>query len=255
MGDVHSSSILVRSTVANLKFGYALRDPGSTRSLTKLYSLGAANTWTLLTSPNLPVWPSGGNFSSAQGVAGYILFISLAVGSTNTAPANDTWQNGNFYGAIGQDNFASKPVNSTFDIAFVQHEPGALCTTPIDCPFGQNLDGDMGCLRYFTKSYPYGFKAGTVTDQGSIAAWMAAGGQPFIPVQFKRTMAKAPSVTLYSPTTGAVNTYRDIGAGVDRAVASIGGIGDGGFSTINPSAAGNAGAWAMQAHYTADTGW
>src|SRR5215475_2792137 len=52
--DVHSLQVLVRSSVAGITFGIALRDPGATRSLTKLGTIPTANTWTLVTFPNLP---------------------------------------------------------------------------------------------------------------------------------------------------------------------------------------------------------
>ena len=61
--DVHSVSLLVRSTVANLKFSLMLRDSLAAKSLGKLCTLGAANTWTLVQLPNLPVFPGAGNWS------------------------------------------------------------------------------------------------------------------------------------------------------------------------------------------------
>ena len=56
IGDVHSLSVLVRTSVAGLKFGLTLQDPTSTHTLTKLATIASANTWTLLTFPALPVW-------------------------------------------------------------------------------------------------------------------------------------------------------------------------------------------------------
>jgi hypothetical protein len=251
--DVHSCSILVRSSVSGLKFGLTIQDPTGTRSLAKLCTIPSANTWTLLTFPNLPIWPSAGSFSSAPGVLGYAILIGLAIGSTLTAPANDTWQNGNFIGALGQDNFASKATNSTFDIAFVQHEPGAVCSTPIDCPFGQNLDGDFGCLRYYEKSYPYGIVPGAVNSAGCINFWATAGQNPFIPIRFKKVMAKSPTITGYSTATGAVNTVRDT-VGADRAISGPASVGDTGFDGFITTTQ-NAAIWNAQFHYTADTGW
>jgi hypothetical protein len=253
LGDVHSSQLLVRSSVSGLKFGVSLRDnPGSpTRSLTKLCTLTTANSWTLIALPNLPVWDAGGTWSVAPGTAGYTLQIGLAVGSTFMSPANDVWQSGNFFGAVGQSNFAASPVNSTFDIAFVQHEPGALCTTPIDCPFRQNLDES---LPYFSKSYDYATKPGTVTTNGAFTINTNASSHPFGPVLFSKRMAKSPTVTCYSTATGAVNNIRDNNAATDRSVTGAANIGEsafGGFliSAFNASATNYYGQW------TADTGW
>jgi hypothetical protein len=251
MGDVHSLSILVRSSVANLKFGCALQDPGTTRSLTKLCTLGTANAWILIPLPNLPVWPSAGNFSSAVGIAGYLIQIVLAAGSTATAPANDAWQNGNFYGAIGQSNFAASPVNSTFDIACVQHEPGNQCSTPIDCPFSQNLDE---ALRYYQKSYPYATAIGTVGNPGQ-KTLIATGAMTsaFGPVIFPKIMAKTPTVVLYNGNTGAASSVRD-NNGTDHVNASASNPSDSGFTNISFSTA-TAGALPVYLQYTADSGW
>jgi hypothetical protein len=129
-----------------------LRDNPATRSITKLCTIPTAGAWTLITLPNLPTVAAGGNWNFSTGAIGYELDITLAAGSTLTSPANDVWQNGNFIGALGQDNFCAKAVNSVFYVAFIQHEPGLLCTTLIDKPFSQNYEE---CLRYYAKSYDY----------------------------------------------------------------------------------------------------
>jgi Collagen triple helix repeat (20 copies) len=251
MGDVHSLQILVRSSVAGLRFGMALNDGGtSLRSLTKLSPAGlAANTWTLIPFPNLPVWPSGGNFTSAIGVESYILRIVLACGSNNMSPANDTWQNVNAFGAVGQSNFAASPVNSTFDIAFVQHEPGAVCTTPMDCPFTQNL---TGCQRYFSKSYGYATAPATVTNQNEVFSYSNSAGLATGHVKFPTPMAKVPTVTIYNSQTGAANSCQEFPSATNRTVTSSS-IGDSAISYV--AATSLASGQMVRFHYTADTGW
>jgi hypothetical protein len=249
--DVHSISLLVRSSVAGLKFGCALRDGGLTRSLAKLCTITNANTWTLITLPNIPVWAAGGSWNPAPGQVGYQIFITLCSGSTLLVPANDTWQNGNFIGAVGQDNFASKPVNSTFDIAFIQHESGSQSSTLMDVPFSQNYDS---CLRYFQKTYQYGDKPGTITQTG-MRSWIAFSGAVTAsgPSSFLKVMAKVPTVTFYNYATGAANSVRD-GAGGDHASASAGVAGDSGFAYVQFASAVGSNTQ-IYAHYTADTGW
>lgn len=251
IGDVHSLSILVRSSVANLTFGLAIRDGNNTHSLVNLCTLGAANTWALIQLPNIPVFVSGGSWAVGPGVTGYSLVINLAAGSTLTAPANGTWQNGNFIGAAGQMNFAAQVVNSTFDVAFVQHEPGALCTTPIDCPFTQNLDE---CLRYFAKSYDYDVAVGTANAVGDVALAQQSTAGVYGTVRFPKLMAKIPTCTAYNPVTGAANSTRLI-AGTDYAVTAFANVGKGGFDNFATATmpAPVAGA-TVKIHYTADTG-
>jgi hypothetical protein len=251
--DVHSVSLLVQSSVAGLKFGMCVRDGiSTTKSLVKLCTIPSANTPILITLPNLPVWPSG-NFTYAPGVFGYFLNICLAAGSTFIAPANDTWQNGTFIGAAGQSNFAASPVNSTFDIAFIQHEPGALCTTPIDCPFGQNLDGDFGCLRYFSKSYDYATKPGSVSNSGYYFAAPGASTFPKANARWPKIMAKTPTVSIYATATGAVNTATDdsTGGAIAATANDINSAGMGSLSIPGGLTAGHAALF----HYTADTLW
>jgi hypothetical protein len=126
--------------------------------------MGAANTWTLITLPNLPTWTGSATFPTTPGSNGYLLYITLAAGATLTA-APDTWVAGNKTGATGMDNFASKATSSTFDVAFVQHEPGSTCSSLIDKPFTVNYDE---CLRFYCKSFPYTTVVGTGSFPGRL---------------------------------------------------------------------------------------
>ena len=253
ISDVHSISILARSSVANLKFGIAIRDGAGapTRSLTKLCSLGAANTWTLIQLPNLPLWSSAAYWPIGNGAVGYELSITLASGPTFMSPANDTWQTGNLLGAVGQSNFAANPVNSTFELAFVQHEPGSVCTTLMDKPFSQNLDE---CLRYYQKTYSYGDAPGAIITSG-IRGFIAPGiqNQAYGTASFHKTMAKVPTINFWNHSTGVINTVMDQG-GTNHTGAGVLGAGDAGFYGLVFSGP-VANAQAVFAHYTADTGW
>jgi hypothetical protein len=251
MGDVTSLSLLVRSSVAPLKFACSLRDAPGSVSLTKLCTISTANTWTLIQLPNLPV-PSGGTFNYTPGAVGYIFGIHLCVGSTFTAPAADTWQSGNFIGAPGMDNFASKPLNSTFDIAYAGHEPGAVCTTLQDCPWQQNYDD---ALRYFAKSYDYDVAVGTANAVGDLSFWQQSVASAYGALRFPRSMAKIPTCTIYNPVTGAANSTRLVG-GADYAVTGFTNIGKNGILTFNTATMPTVVAGAtVRVHYTADTGW
>jgi len=253
IGDVHSISIYAWCSKA-LKFGLILRDGSATatRALAKLCSL-PANVFTLVTLPNLPVFPSGGNFSTSPGVAGYQLLITLGCGTTYTVPANDTWQTGNYVGAVGQDNFGSLAANDQFVLSFVQHEPGPNSTQLMDLDFSTNLHS---CQRYFAKSYNYATKLGTVTNAGAIGFFAPGSFSPVrFSIPFKCTMAKTPTITGYSPTTGASGMIRDELAGADKTISGGTGLeSDAGFSGFNITSA-NASAWYGSYHYTADTGW
>jgi hypothetical protein len=268
IGDVHSVSLLVFSSVAGLKFSLAIRDAAATptRSLVKLCTISVAGTWTLIPLPNLPVWDSGGTFNILPGLQGYDLAITLACGSTLIAPAADIWQSGNYLGAPGMSNFCASPVNSTFVAGFVQHEPGPLCTTPIDCPFTQNYDD---CLRYYQKSYAYPIAVGGGgTTQNSFATFnsiVAVNASAFTldgGVRFPKPMARGPTAVAYHPNTGTANQAllyyatsgtvptTTFGQTISSVVATAGGI-----AALNcPSGTSTAPMTAL-AEWTADTGW
>ena len=253
ISDVHSVSLLVRSSVAGLVFGFALSDSTGSQSLTNLCTLGAANTWTLIPLPNLPLWPSAAVLPLTPGALAYSIFITLAAGSAYMSSANGSWQSGTAIGAPGQSNFAGSPINSTFDIAFVQHEPGSLCTTLIDKPFSANLDE---CLRYYCKSAPYGVLPNAVQQIGDYQWYCvnATTGQLLGLVSFKKVMAKVPTVVPYSPVTGAANTVRNYTSSADVNVSSISVPGDSGFGGVNLSTAPAVNS-NLQFNWAADTGW
>lgn len=250
ISDVHSMSLLVRSNVAPLKFGVAFRDGAATRSLCKLCNIPTANVWTLITLPNLPVWGAGGGWSVLPGVAGYEIIITLAAGANFTASSNDSWQTGNFQGAVGQDNFFAKPNGSAFHVAFVQHEPGSGCTSLMDCPWQQNYDD---CLRYYSKSYPYATATGTVTFAGAIGNFIVAGAPAaFGGLQWPKRMAKTPSIGIYNPQTGAANVAYDGTSGTSFSV-SVASVSETGLLQLSGS--GMTAFHPLQIHYAADTGW
>ena len=252
INDVHSISLLVFSSVAGLNFSVSLRDSPVTKSLVKLCTIPSANTWTLITLSNLPVFPSG-NFQVFPGAVGYQLTIALAAGTTLIAPAADTWQNGNFIGAPGMSNWANSPVNSTFYAAMVQHEPGGVCSTFMDKPFSQNLDE---ALRYFSKSYDYETAVGTAAALGTSIFQQNLTNQINGSLKFPKPMAKNPTVTIYNHASGAINSFTHSNA-TSYAVSTVPNIGKTGFAGINPSTAMPAvvaGAYGTF-HYIADTGW
>src|SRR5258705_3497356 len=252
--DVHSLQLLVRSSVSGLKFGLSLQDPTASRSLAKLCTITSNNVWQLIPLPNLPIFSSAGTFTSAPGAVGYYLYITLAAGTSKTAAANDTWQNANVVGALGQDSFVSKATSSTVDLAFLQHEPGALCTTPIDCPFEQNYDD---CLRYYQKTYNYGVAAGAVTTVGAINGPALPNGSPILHTPFKRNLARTPTVLIsYSPVTGTANAVRDSYRAVDAGPTTWVGMGETapGYPSL-PGGSVNSAQAIYAWHYIADTGW
>jgi len=209
--DVHSLSILCRSSVAGLKFGVILQSPNNGYSLPGLCTIPSANTWTLCTLPNLLVWPSAGNFSITPGQVGYFMVISLACGTTYTAPSNGTWLASNYIAANGQSNLYATN-GATLDFAFIQHEPGPNCTQLMDLPFDNNL---WACKRYFQKSGPYANVVPTGADAMCLGRIAAPGSATVrCNYMFEREMAKAPTMSNWDAGTTANNVFVDGGGSV-----------------------------------------
>jgi hypothetical protein len=247
--DVHSTSLLVRSSVAGT-FALRLRDPTTTHSLVKLCTIPTANTWTLIQLPNLPVWV--GTYSAAPGGVGYNLDLFLACGSTYLAAANNAWQTGDIRGVTGMGNLLAT-AGATFDWAFAQHEPGPLCTTPIDCPFTQNLDE---CLRYFQKSYNYGVALGTANAQGYTSGIVPTNTSWVIGIPaFMKPLAKVPpTVNIYNESTGAINSVFNQSTSASVSMTGSAGVGEKNIFQIQLATAQTTGNW-MIFQYAADTGW
>ena len=250
--DATSISLMVYTSVAGLKFAVALRDSANSRSLVKLCTVPNANTWTLITLPNIPK-PTSGTFAVTSGGVAYQITICLACGSTYIAPATDTWQAGNFLGASTMSNLFAT-AGASFIAGFIQHEPGPLCTQLIDIPFGQNLDGPMGCTRYFQKTYSYATAIGTNTQAGTVYGFAPPGYWAQFPVMFEKRMAKVPTITGYSVAGTAGWVYDTQLAGNRQISATLPMAGErsfGGFQLATTNAANTM----YQFHYTADTGW
>jgi hypothetical protein len=91
-------------------------------------------------------------------------------------------------------------------ITDVQLEVGALAT-----PFERKLMNQTlaDCQRYYSKSYSQGTFAGAATFEGSASLEVLdSSGTKSITVFFPVTMRAIPSITGYSPSSGAVGNWR-----------------------------------------------
>ena len=248
--DVSSISLLVYSQAA-ITIAVNLLDSVGGYSIAYPASI-PANQLTLVTLPNIPLWPSGGTFPTASRIIWDILSAFVWVVDRRLCVRHkDAWVNGSYLGLANTTNFLSLPTNTLVWLGFVQHEPGPLCSTLMDKPFSQNYDE---CLRYYQKTYPYGTIAGTVTSQGARAfIALAAQAAVYGAASFHKPMAKIPTVTLYNHSTGAINSVRD-GGGADHTGAAAATLGDSGFYNVSFTGA-TGGATQVYFHYAADTGW
>jgi type IV secretory pathway VirB2 component (pilin) len=256
IGDATSAQVLVRSSVAPLTITVALRNAKVTpvRSITMVVTIPIADVWTLLEVPNIAMWPSDSTFLITPGNYGYELLICPAMGSGHAAmsSANDVWQSStaSFWGGQETGNFCAGPVGSTFDIAFVQHEPGVRCGPLIDLPWDVNYEE---CQRYYAKLSPYGvkFPDGYVGEIGSLYLGTTA---IYPSIVFRKQMAKVP-IMRYTGNTGVLGQVYLFATGGNVAVANSSAQ-NSFVQTINLTVAGPAtGMPAVLAGWEADTGW
>lgn len=204
MGDVTSLTIVATANVVPYSFCVALRDANNAYSWCHTCTITQNATWTVFQIPNIPKFTASGTFNTAPGTVGYSILISPAMGSTFVAPQKDVWVSGNYYGTSDQSNLFTA-LNNYLDIGFVQHEPGPVCTFPIDIPFDENL---RACLRYYAKSTSYSAYLPTgITGNNykGLGAWIN-GNAVRMMVDFPVRMAKAPTAAVYGYNIGTVNS-------------------------------------------------
>jgi microcystin-dependent protein len=252
IGDATSAQILVRTDVAPLTITLALRsskDATTKRSITKLVTIPTAGVWNLLQVPNIARWASDGVFLLTPGSYGYELLITLGIGAGHSAmsPANDSWQSGDFWGGPGMGSFFAGPVNSYFDLAFVQHSPGTRCGQLIDLPFEDNLRDSK---RHYCKSANY-------LTAPCIGAWVAIGmsianvAQARSYIQFPVEMAKAPTMRWTGNSAALNNIYVD---NIGLFAVSSADVRTTGVANINLAST-PTGSYPMLADWDAATGW
>lgn len=171
-----------------------------------------ASSWTKVILPvtfNSP----GGTFDSGNGI-GTIFEIVLASGSSNIGSNAFVWVNETKPAAVGQVNFADT-IGNDFYLTGIQLEVGDSAT---DYEFRSKTEEITLCQRYYEKSYPLETVPGTYPFYGGMS-WryhVLTGGTTTIAgqnVRFSSEKRATPTITVYSPHTGAPGTYHNFGIG------------------------------------------
>jgi hypothetical protein len=247
ISNVHSLSILAYCSQA-ISFSVSLNGGSTVYSyLSPLLSL-PANTWTILSLPNLPIFPSAAGWNILAGASGYVLRICLGAGSS--VSGSPGWVTGQIFGTTGTTNFFSLPVNTVFNLGFVQHEPGPYCSSFIPISFQDNL---LACQRYFAKSNAYGALSPTNGDWVEIGNAYVSSAIVRTSVKWPVEMALNPTVTVYDNTGLANKVFPDSVGSV--AISSVQVIDTAGFGVIQLAAAVSAACQGVLGQWRADTGW
>lgn len=114
--------------------------------------------------------------------------------------------------------------NGTFQFWGVQVEQNNVATPFENRPIGVEL---ALCQRYYQKSYSQSVAPGTASQNGAITVFYNASYGATFGFQFRTVMRAAPSITLYSQSSGTISRVDSIGVG--DATYTLGEIGDGGI--------------------------
>jgi hypothetical protein len=172
----------------------------------------AANTWTYVTIP-IPGDTAAGWTLSGNGGGVYAQF-DLGSGSTYQGPPG-AWAATNYIGSSGTTNLVA--TNGAY-LAFtgVKLEVGTVAT-----PYNRQSPAKSlaDCQRYFERSYDLGTLTGTATGNGSFLLYisgLAAQANPMSTyISYKVQKRAAPTVTIYSPQTGAAGKLYSANATAD----------------------------------------
>jgi hypothetical protein len=212
-------SFWVRSSLTGT-FGGHITSASTDYTYVYSYTINAANTWEYKTvtvpGPTLGTWLTTNS-------VGLFLNFSVAAGSSVTRSAG-SW--GTFARSVTGQTSLVGTNGATFYITGVQFEKGSTATSFDTLPYTTEL---QLCQRYYTKTYLDNVIPGTFaspTQANSIWGTVPTTnsypqiGQWFYPV----TMRTTPTLVIYNPNTGVVNSFR--GDGTDYSPVGVNTIGN-----------------------------
>ena len=173
--------------------------------------------------------------------------IALMIGSAYQAPTANVWVTGTgsgYSGVVGTTNTVAA-TSDVFQITGITITPGLLVPTAANSPLlRRSYDQELtDCRRYYEKSYDPGAPVGGISARGAVGTGQSnvtTNQNIDIYVPFKVSKRTTPSISLYSPVTGAGGMCSNA-TGPDVAIAVRSGtfsdIGMNGFSvfTLCPS--------------------
>ncbi len=220
-------SFWVKATKTGIHCAY-IKNTGGDKAYVAEFTINASDTWEFKTI-NFPATPSAGTWNYTNGIGLFVGF-TLACGS-NLQTTAGAWQNNGAIGSANQVN-ACDSASNNFRICGVQLEVGSVATDFEHRNFQQEL---ILCQRYFEKSYNLGTFAGAVTDNGQHNFTSQNGQNNNSTIRFSTSKRTVPSVTVYSPITGASAKIYAPGSGGD-VNATVFAQGDNAFGIV-PTAA------------------
>jgi hypothetical protein len=136
-------SFWVRSSLTG-SFGICLQNSAQNRAYATTYTISSANTWEYKT---ITIAGDTSGTWLTNNLVGMSINIGLGNGSTYTAPSNNTWTSGTYFGAVGATSVVGTS-GATFYITGVMLEKGSTATNYDVRPYGTEL---QLCQRYYER--------------------------------------------------------------------------------------------------------
>jgi hypothetical protein len=213
-------SFWVRSSLTGT-FGGSLANNAYAYSYPFTYTISSANTWE---QKSVTIaGPTAGTWIGATNGIGIRVYFGLGSGTTNSGTAG-AWSANGYISATGAVSVVGTS-GATFYITGVQLEVGSQATSFDFRSIGQEL---LLCQRYYEKSYDQATKPATAISYGGIVflalGYLGVNCNTGCSFCYRVTKRTNPTVTIYSPQTGAAG-YARVGSGGDIA-ANVFGNGD-----------------------------
>lgn len=209
MADTWSAVFWVRSSVASNR-SLAVANAGFTHSYVKQYQIAQANTWELkvVTFPGLSTCPGTLNRTNGLGAR---LFWGAVHGSTYQTGSLSQWVAGDFRSGTGEDTTWLTGTTHDLYVSGIMILPGdwtgLTSATYRMVRAGRQFEEELSkAQRYYEKSYPHDTIPGATGGTGRIT-WVTprgiANGENHFITRFALQKRTSPTVTVYSPSTGA----------------------------------------------------
>ena len=210
-------SFWVRSSLTGT-FAGSIRNDAGARSYVFNYTISSADTWEYKTitieGDTSGTWETGIS-------TGLLLTWSFGAGSNFDATAG-SWSAGSFFNTSGAVSVIGT-LNATWFVTGVQLEVGSTATSFDYRSIGTEL---ALCQRYFERSYDIGTATATVTTAGANWTYInfASGSVNDFSTQltFQASKRAIPTMTVYSPDTGASGNIGSVGGDKTATASYIG---------------------------------
>ena len=238
-------------------YSFAVGNNAGNRQYIVGYTVYTANVWEYKTV----IIPGDvtGTWTGTMNLGMIYVYWTVASGTTLQTTTPNTWITAfDLATQVGVNGVAA--TSDTFQITGIMAHPGNIVVPQTRAPYlmPRFQDALTWSQRYYEKSYDYETTPGTVTANGKNKnQWQLTTAQTAafydIYQAFRVVKRAAPTITGYSPVTGASGKFRDEVSNADITLATDA-IGATGFSVFGTCGATSTATPSLSFHWQADAG-